>query len=81
MKKTLVERFLDLPIVRRWRAEINAFWKQVLGLCLTLAISATGVLSVNEYFQLELPDNIVSICKYVIAVAGGMGLAAKLTKK
>lgn len=80
-KKTSVEQFLDSPLVKRWRSEINAFWKLVLGICLTLAMSAAGILTVDSYFTLELPAIIITVCKYTIAVAGGMGLAAKLTTK
>lgn len=67
----------------RWNAELNKFWKKVLRVSLTIALSCAGVLTLNATFGLQqygVDPIIFTVCSYVLTAAGFMGLAAKLTK-
>ena len=68
----------------RWSAKMNKFWKTVLKISLTVAISCAGVMTLNSVFGLEshgVNPMIFTVCSYVLTAAGFMGLAAKLTKE
>ena len=77
MSKTIKE------LKNRWNAELNAFWKKILKVSLTVAISCAGVLTLNATFGLQqygVDPIVFTVCSYVLTAAGFMGLAAKLTK-
>jgi len=58
--------------LERWKAETPKFFKGVQKLSLTLGTSAVSVWVINDTMNLELPEVILSICKYVIAIAAGL---------
>ena len=71
-------------IKSRWNAKLNAFWKKILKVSLTIAISCAGVLTLNATFELQqygVDPIVFTVCSYVLTAAGFMGLAAKLTKE
>ena len=76
MSKTIKE------IKSRWNAKLNAFWKKILRVSLTIGSAAAGILLVNSTFGLSefVAPIIFTISGYVLTACGAMGLAAKLTK-
>ena len=77
MSKTIKE------FKERWNSKLNKFWKRVLRVSLTVAISCAGVLTLNATFGLQqygVDPLVFTACSYVLTAAGFMGLAAKLTK-
>ncbi len=76
MSKTFKE------IKSRWNAQMNAFWKKVLKVSLTIGSAAAGIMLANTTFGLEqyVAPIIFTISGYVLTACGAMGLAAKLTK-
>ena len=67
----------------RWNAKLNKFWKKVLNISLTIALSCGGVISLDAVFNLQqygVAPIVFTVCSYVLTAAGFMGLAAKLTK-
>ena len=67
----------------RWNAKLNKFWKKILKISLTIALSCAGVITLNATFNLQqygVDPMIFTICSYVLTASGFMGLAAKLTK-
>ena len=76
MSKTIKE------IKSRWNAKLNAFWKKVLRVSLTIGSAAAGILLVNSTFGLSefVAPMIFTVSGYVLTACGAMGLAAKLTK-
>lgn len=66
-------------IKKRWDAETPTFFKGIKKLTLSLGTSAMTVMLANQSLSLELDDNILSICKYVITVCVAMGMTSQLT--
>lgn len=67
----------------RWNAKLNKFWKKILKISLTIALSCAGVITLNATFNLQqygVDPMIFTVCSYVLTASGFMGLAAKLTK-
>ena len=77
MSKTFKE------IKSRWSAEMNAFWKKILKVAVTLGSASAGILLANTTFGLEqyVAPIIFTISGYILTACGAMGLAAKLTKE
>ena len=65
----------------RWNAETPIFFVKVRKLALSVGTSATAVWLANQSMSLQLPDLLLTICKYSIAVCATMGLTAQLTKQ
>ena len=68
-------------IKERILSEEPAFFSKIQNLVLWIGTPATGVWVANQTMSLNLPEVVLTVCKYTIAVAAGMGLTAKLTKK
>lgn len=66
-------------IKKRWNAKTPLFFVGIKKLALTLGTSATAVVIANQSLSLGLDDNILSICKYTIAVGAAMGMTSQLT--
>lgn len=67
-------------IKNRWTAETPKFFQGVKKLALTLGSSATAIWLINESMSLQLHENVLSVCKYLIAIAAAMGVTAQLTQ-
>lgn len=67
-------------VIDRWKSETPKFFKGVKNLSLTLGTAAASVWGINSMMNLELPQIILDVCKYAIAVAAAMGFTAQLTK-
>jgi len=67
-------------ILKRWSAETPNFFKGVKKLAITLGSSATAVWLANDTMSLGLHDEVLNVCKYLIAVAAAMGVTAQLTQ-
>lgn len=78
MKK--VKEFL-LLLWNRIVSKTPGFWKQVQKLALSVGISAVAVLVANGQFTLDLPDNLLTIIKYAVAVCAAIAGTAQLTKE
>jgi hypothetical protein len=66
----------------RWSAELNAFWKKILKVSITIGGSAAGILLANSTFGLStyVSPMVFTICGYILTFCGAIGIAAKLTK-
>lgn len=69
-------------IKSRWNAKLNAFWKRILRVSITIGSAAAGIMLANTTFGLEqyVAPIIFTISGYILTACGAMGLAAKLTK-
>lgn len=67
-------------IKERWNSETPKFFRQIKRLSVTLGSSATAVWVINSSMSLQLNDEILQVCKYIIASCAAMGLTAQLTK-
>ena len=57
------------------------FWKRIQKLALSIGVSAVAVLVANGQFTLDLPDSLLTIIKYTIAVCAACAGTAQLTKE
>lgn len=64
----------------RWNSELPVFFKKIRTLSLSIGGPATAVWVANQSMSLQLPELVLSICKYAIAACAAMGLTAQLTK-
>ena len=69
-------------IKSRWNAKLNAFWKRILRVSITIGSAAAGIMLANTTFELEqyVAPIVFTISGYVLTACGAMGLTAKLTK-
>lgn len=67
-------------IKERWCSETPNFFIGVKKLAISVGSSATTVWMTNEAMGLGLHDDILSICKYIIAFSSAMGVTAQLTQ-
>lgn len=65
---------------KRWFAETPPYFKKLKTMALTLGGSASAIWAVNESMSLELPQLILTVCKYLITLSTGIGVTAQLTK-
>lgn len=72
----LLETFL-----KRWQSETPGFFKGVQKIALVLATLATGLVVAHETSGLVVWDQVLEVCKYVIAACAAMGVTAQLTAK
>ena len=68
-------------IKSRWNAKLNAFWKRILRVSITIGSAAAGIMLANTTFGLEqyVAPIIFTISGYILTACGAMGLTAKLT--
>ena len=66
-------------IKKRWDAETPAFFKGIKKLALSLGTSAMAVILANQSLSLELDDNILTVCKYIVTGCIAMGMTSQLT--
>lgn len=78
MKNKMKKFFIEIK--KRWKSETPKFWKKVRKFAVRLIIAAAGIWTVNSTFGLGLPEIIIEVCKYAIAIGGAMGIQAQLTK-
>ena len=71
---------LMTTIKDRWNAETPVFFKGIKRIAITLGTSSTAVWVANQSMSLQLPELILSVCKYAIAACAAMGITAQLTK-
>jgi hypothetical protein len=66
-------------IKKRWNSETPAFFKGIKKLALWLGTSAMSILLTNQSLSLELDDNILTVCKYIVTACIAMGMTSQLT--
>ena len=66
-------------IKKRWDAETPEFFKGIKKLALSLGTSAMAVILANQSLSLELDDNILTVCKYIVTGCIAMGMTSQLT--
>lgn len=71
---------LLITLKERWNAETPAFFKGIKKIALSLGSSAMAVILANQSLSLELNDDILAVCKYVVTVCIAMGMTSQLTK-
>ena len=64
----------------RWQSETPKFFLSLKRISISLGTSATALWVTNETMSLDLHDNVLSICKYVIAFTAATGLTSQLTR-
>lgn len=64
----------------RWINETPKFFVGVKKIAISLGSSATAIWITNESMSLELHENILEVCKYIITFSTAMGLTAQLTQ-
>jgi len=68
----------------RWKAMSPKFWINVQNTAITLGSAALGVIMADKLFGLQsygVSSVVFTVCGYILAICGGMGLTAKLTVK
>lgn len=66
--------------IDRWKSETPSFFKGVKKIAVTLGSSATSIWLINESMSLNLHEDVLSVCKYLIAASAAMGVTAQFTK-
>jgi hypothetical protein len=66
-------------IKKRWNAETPTFFKGIKKLALTLGTPSMAIILANQSLSLELNDNILTVCKYIVTVCIAMGLTSQMT--
>lgn len=67
-------------IIDRWNAETPKFFNGIKKTAMSLCASATAIWVTNESMSLDLHEDILQVCKYIIAFSAAMGFTAQLTK-
>ena len=68
-------------IVKRIKSKTPGFWKKVRSYALSVGGSLVAVLLANNQFDLSLPEALMAIIKYGIAVMSAIAGTAQLTKE
>jgi predicted permease len=66
-------------IKKRWNAETPAFFKGIKKLALSFGTPAMAIILANQSLSLELNDNILTVCKYIVTACIAMGMTSQLT--
>jgi predicted permease len=66
-------------IKKRWNSETPAFFKGIKKLALSLGTPSMAIILANQSLSLELNDNILTVCKYIVTVCIAMGLTSQMT--
>ena len=67
-------------VVKRWKAKSPPFFIGLKKVAMTVGGSAVAVFVANTTMNLELPEMIITVCKYTIAIAIGITGTSKLTQ-
>lgn len=67
-------------VISRWKAETPAFFQGLKKMAISLGASATAVWVANDTMSLGLHENVLEVCKYLIAISAAMGVTAQLTQ-
>lgn len=65
---------------KRWCSKTPPYFIKLKQFALSLGASATAIWVANDSMTLELPEQILMICKYLISLSAGVGVTAQLTK-
>ena len=65
----------------RWAAELPEFWIKVRNGSLWMSGALTTVWTANQSMSLNLPEVLLTICKYGIVIGLVTGFNAQMTKK
>ncbi len=68
-------------LYNRFKAEVPKFWKRVQKVLITVGCMATALWQVNLNMDLNLDANVITVCKYVIAICAVCVLQAQFTIK
>lgn len=68
-------------VIERLLAKTPCFWKRIQKFALSIGGSAVAVLVANAQLTLDLPDSLLTIVKYVVAVCVAVAGTAQLTKE
>lgn len=77
---TTNKQYMLQELKDRWKSESPVFFKKVTAIAISIGSSATAVWLANSTMNLQLPEVLMSVCKYAIAASAAMGLTSKLTK-
>jgi hypothetical protein len=66
-------------IKKRWNAETPVFFKGIKKLALSFGTPAMAIILANQSLSLELNDNILTVCKYIVTACIAMGMTSQLT--
>ena len=67
-------------IKTRWNAKTPSFFKGIKKVAIAIGTPTMAIWLANQTLALELPEIVLSVCKYSIAVCAAMGVTAQLTK-
>jgi len=65
---------------KRWYSKTPPYFIKIKQFALSLGASATAIWVANDSMSLELPEQILLVCKYLISLSAGVGVTAQLTK-
>lgn len=68
-------------VVERIAAKTPVFFKKLRNLATTLGAAAGAVWGANSTMALALPDPMLTVCKYAIAVSVAVAAVSQLTKE
>lgn len=68
-------------LIERWRSELPDFWRKVRNGAIWLVGVCTTIYLSNSSMELNLPESVLTICKYGMVFGTATGLNAQLTKK
>lgn len=65
--------------IERVKSETPDYFKKVRTIAIGLVTAATVIIGIST--QVFIPENIITVCTYVIAIGSTMGITAQTTKK
>lgn len=66
-------------IKERWNSTTPPFFKGIKRLVLSVGTSAMSIILANQSLSLDLNDDILSVCKYIVTACIAMGMTSQLT--
>lgn len=64
----------------RIKAETPIFWKKVRSISISIGVSGIALITANTTIPLDMPQDIMSVCKYIVAGCIAIAGTASLTK-
>lgn len=74
-------KFLAELYTRITKEETPEFFKKLRGFAVSIVVGATALWVANKEMDLLLPEDIITVCKYIIAIGIATGLTATTAKK